>query len=360
MKQADIRAFVESYLPLCGGRLRAADGDLLRVTLPEAEGAEAAERLLAFGPRAHRRHPEAELVAIGSAFLDRLIGQAAAGGRFTQVFRQPPARIRKPSFPKKLPAVPGREWGSPRGAARPLFLFVYLAEYHIIDVPDDLVVLAVDPARREMLASPQGLLGALRSGAARPLKGWPPLQSLPTPGDLVFSLDLLERRLQRRAGKVKEASAIEIARETANIEAYYRQLITELRAPAGRGGLSAEEEGEKVRVLQLDWKRRVQEVSRFWEARGDVRLSAVAAVMEPCWVLPLQRRGKPVTRSIPGPYAVASCRNGAAEELHCALCGAILRERAEVLGRDLICAEHVAGNRRPGEGGPTGAGGGSE
>jgi len=341
LRQADVRAFVEAHLRLRGVRLHAGRGDLLPVTLPGGDGRpDPVDRLLAFGARAYRRSPEAELVAVGSAFLDGLIEEATAGGRFTVVHLPPPARRRRPKAPLRLPRVEGREWGPPEPASRPLFLFAFLAEYHIIDVPDDLVLLAIDPARRVVLESPRGLLAQIKTGSPQPVEAWPPLPAWPSPGELLFAFEALERRLQRRAGRVKEASAIEIARETANIEAYYRQLISEVRAPAGRPALSAEDEAERVRVLQLDWKRRVQEVSRFWEARGDVRLSALGAVMEPCWALPLLRRGKRQARVRAVPRAVAGCRSGALEEPRCALCGATLVERAEVSGRDLVCEGH--------------------
>jgi hypothetical protein len=224
-------------------------------------------------------------------------------------------------------------------ASRPLFLFVFLVEYHTIDVPDDVVLIPFDPARGEALASPGSLLAALRGGTGEPAPGWPALPALPTAGDLQRVLDVLDRRLQRRARHVKEASALEIARETANIEAYYRQLIDEARHPLGRSVGGASDEGARVRLLQLDWKRRVQEVSRFWEARGDVRLSALGVVMEPAWVVPLLRRGARLRRGSPGrPYAlVAGGRHGG---LRCAVCGARLGRRAALHGTDLICLGH--------------------
>jgi hypothetical protein len=351
MKSSEVRAFVETLLPLHGAQLLEAHGELLRVRMPAEDGGEPPpERLLAFGARAHRAHPGAELVAIGSAFLDHWIGEATAQGRFAVVYQSPPKKVRRPAAPASLPHVAGREWGEPVAASRPLFLFIYVAEYHIIDVPDDLVLLAIDPVRRERLGSGAAFLSALRKAEPQPPRGWPPLRSLPTAGDLVLSLDLLERQLQRRARRVKEASAIEIARETANIEAYYRQLISEVRAPVGRGQLAAEEEAERVRVLQLDWKRRVQEVSRFWEARGDVRISAIGVLMEPCWAFPLERRGKSRVKRVSEPlHAVANCRSGALEPLMCALCGARIGRRAGLLGEDLICAHHLTATTVPGD-----------
>jgi len=353
MKQAQLRKFVEQFLELNGARLEGGSADLLRARVPagderdpgrDAAGREAArgERKLvvAFGARAHRDHPGAEFVAIGSAFLERTVAEALGRGRHTVVYLPAPQRSRLPRTPPPLPAVEGREWGPPVRAARPLFLFVYLVEYHTIDIRDDLILIAYDPVRPKAALSPHGMLAAIGRASRRPEEDWPPLSAVPTAGDLLRSLDLLDRRLQRQARLVKEASAIEIARETANIEAYYRQLIEEARHPVGRSRQTPEDEAERVRQLQLDWKRRVQEVSSFWEACGDVRLSAVGAVMEPCWAFPLKAEGsggRP--RNISPPYGIADCRGQVAEPL-CPLCGSSIKSGAIRLGQDLVCESH--------------------
>jgi len=349
VKRAQLRKFVERFLELNGGRLDGGSTDLLRARLPLEAAREAGEEaavagqrelVLAFGARAHREHPDAEFVAIGSSFLERTVAETLGRGRHTVVHLPAPPRPRPPKFPPALPAVEGRQWGAPVRAARPLFLFVYLVEYHTIDVRDDLVLIAYDPARPNAALSPHGMLGAIGRAGRRPEPGWPPLSAVPTTGDLLRSLDLLDRRLQRQARLVKEASAIEIARETANIEAYYRQLIEEARHPAGRSRQTPEDEDERVRQMQLDWKRRVQEVSSFWEACGDVRLSAVAAIMEPCWVFPLKAEGaRGRSRSVSPPYAVADWRGQAAEPV-CPLCGSCIQHRAIRLGQDLVCESH--------------------
>jgi len=341
MKKADIRSFVLGYLTLRGAEVIESNGDLLRVHVPEADTL-GREHLLAFGARAHRAHPGSELVAVGSAFLDQLIQEATQTGRYTVVHESSPTKVRRVRSLRPLPTVAGYDWGHARAASRPLFLFVYVSEYHMIDVADDLILIGYDPLRREALASPQELLGEIRAGRVEPDPQWPALPPVPTAGDVLRSLDALDRRLQRRARRVKEASAIEIARETANIEAYYRQLVAEARSPVGRGQLSAEEESERVRVLQLDWKRRVQEVSRFWEARGDVRLSALGAIMRPCWVIPLEKSGKKrASRKTKAPYAIADCNTGSVAEPRCPLCGAKLGKEADIWGSDLVCPRHV-------------------
>ncbi|MCK4414494.1 MAG: hypothetical protein KAY32_13220 [Candidatus Eisenbacteria sp.] len=351
MKQTELRAFVEGFLALNGGHAAQKDGNLLRVQMPpaetEKEGGPAPERLLAFGARAHRDHPDAELVAVGSAFLDRLIQQTVTNGRHAVVHRPVPAEVSPPPGPTALPPVVDCEWLPAVRARRPVFLFVYMAEYHTIDVPDDLVLVPYDPAYGRALGSASPLLEAFRDGVGEADDEWAPLPAIPTPGELFRSLAALDQRLQRRARKVKEASAIEIARETANIEAYYRQLIEEARHPVGRARQSTEEETARVRQLQLDWKRRVQEVSSFWEARGDVGLSAVGAVMEPCWAYHLcPCAGGKRRRKILSPYAIAEC-DGTPAELHCALCGSILRGQGTIYGRDLVCASHLAGAGEP-------------
>jgi hypothetical protein len=150
----------------------------------------------------------------------------------------------------------------------------------------------------------------------------------------------LDRRLQRRARTFKEAAALEIARETANIEAYYRRLIDEIRHPVGRARLTPEEESRRVRTLQLDWKRRVQEVARFWEAGVFVRLSALGVVMVPSWMLPV-RGGRTHGGTGGRPFLAADLATGTWWEPTCALCGRRIRGRAEARGGDLICERHA-------------------
>ncbi len=342
MQRAEIRTFVEELLTLRGESVERVDGDLLHVTLTSDDPAAAGrERWLAFGARAYRAHPEGELVAVGSGFLDRLIGEATRSGRWAVAYRPVPARAKRPVPLADPPVIAGRPWGPPIPSYRPLMLFAYVVEYRTIDVTDDLILIAYDPATGEALPSAAPLLEFLRRGERQPVVGRWPLPALPTAADVYHSLDILDRRLQRRARKVKEASALEIARETANIEAYYRQLIDEVRRPVGRAQPSPEEESARVRLLQLDWKRRVQEVSRFWEARGDVRLSTVGVVMEPCWAMPLLGKSSRAARRRPEPPClVANCRTGEVVRPRCALCGAPLRGGVDLMGKIMICESH--------------------
>jgi hypothetical protein len=344
MKRSDIRSFVERYLAYRGARVEPVGPDLLDVAYrSDASFGADGGRQLAFGARAHRSHPAAELVAVGSAFLDRLVGAAARGGKYTVTYRpRPSGKGCKPSR-NRLPEVEGGTWTAPRPGYRPVFLFVYTAEYRTIDVPDDLELIPLDPLHCEVHASPSALLDGLGEGSAEPADGWRAAATLPSPGTLLSSLNVLDRRLQRRARKVKEAAALEVSRETANIEAYYRQLIEEVRHPVGRGRLSPEDEIEHVRRLQLDWKRRVQEVASFWGVGASIRLSALAVLMEPCWVMLLRgqkirgrRRGSGVV------YAAADYASGALLDPRCALCGAKIRRRAACVGADLVCRPHTA------------------
>ncbi|MBD3235162.1 MAG: hypothetical protein GF330_00470 [Candidatus Eisenbacteria bacterium] len=351
MKRAELQAFVEGFLRHQGATTEEIAPGLLRVEAPRGKGRRRRKaRLLAFGTRPQRAHPGAELVAVGSAALDQLVSEAQATGRFTIIHRPAPARPGRPPHSDRLPSVAEARWGDPLPAYRPQFLFVYLAQYHTIDVPDDLELIALDPARGEVLSSPASMLEALRAPGALP-RGWRALSTHPTLWDLRRSLRALDRRLQRRARKVKEASALEIARETANIEAYYRQLIEEARHPVGRAQLTPQEEEERVHALQLDWKRRVQEVQSFWEAYGDVALSAVAAVMQPCWAIPLLAGRRQRRRSLHGaPVAVADYATGAVVEPRCALCGEKVVQTGMILRKQLVCARHSIDVTQEGEG----------
>lgn len=335
MKRSEVHSFVERYLEHQGARLERRGPTLLEVSpLATEGGSEEPGRLLAFGPRAHHEHPEAELVAVGSAYLDRLVGEATRNGRYTVVYEAAPAASGPAPRLDDLPQVEGARWGRPRHGYRPVFLFVYVAEFRTIDVPDDLVLIGLDPARGEVLANPAALFDDIRRGGSEAAQGWEEAAALPSRGTWVRSLRLLDRRLQRRARTFKEAATLEIARETANIEAYYRRLIDEVRHPVGRGRMTPEDESRRVRALQLDWKRRVQEVARFWEAGVFVSLSALAVVMRPGWLVPLGgRRGRP--------FLAADAAGGAVWEPRCPICEGRIRKRAAVVGGDLVCPTHA-------------------
>ncbi len=352
MKRSEIHSFVEAYLAHRGARLVRRGPTLLEVSPPPradgqggldghgdsegtgGDGSALLARLLAFGPRAHHDHPEAELVAVGSAYLDRLVGEATRAGRYTVVYAHtPPLPAQAPQL-RGLPAVEGARWGRPRPGYHPVFLFVYVAEFRTIDVPDDLVMIGLDPTRGEVLANPEALLAEIRAASPQPTGGWEELSALPSRGTWLRSLRLLDRRLQRRARTFKDAATIEIARETANIEAYYRRLIDEVRHPVGRGRMTPEEESKRVHSLQLDWKRRVQEVARFWEAGVFVRLSALGVLMRPCWLVPLAGRGV-------RPFLTADLAGGSLWEPRCPICDRHVRSRAAAVGGDLVCAAHA-------------------
>jgi hypothetical protein len=343
MKRSEILSFVESFMEQRGARIARVGSDLLEVAVPADGGTgESPRAMVAFGARAHRANPQADLAAVGSAFLDRLVGEATAAGRHAVSFCAPPASEVPAPRMGRLPTLAGARWGRPKPAYRPQFLFVYVAEYRTIDVPDDLVLIGVDPARGEVLSVPGPLLEKLANGADQAPDGWMELNALPTPGAFWHSLAALDRRLRRRARKVKEAAALEIARETANIEAYYRQLIDEVRYPIGRGRLTPQNEADRVRALQLDWKRRVQEVARFWGAGASVRLSALGTVMEPCWAIPLRGRGPRGGKRGRGPVCLAAdYTSGALLKPRCPLCGARIGDRAELVGADLVCPAHT-------------------
>ncbi len=343
MKRSEVRKFVAGYLSHKGATVTECDSGLLEISAPpEGESQPRANYTLAFGRKAYKQHPEAELVAIGSAYLDQLVSEATASGhRFICYQSLPDCEPMKPST-IELPKVANATWSQPKQAYRPLFLFMYVAEYRTIDVADDLELIPLDPVRGEMLPSAGPLLEGLKTLSREPEKGLIQLSTIPSPGNIKRSLALLDRRLQRRTRKVKEAASLEIARETANIEAYYRQLIDEIRHPVGRSRLSPELEDERVRSLQLDWKRRVQEVALFWEAGASVRLSTLGVVMEPCWAFQLRGKGTPRGGRGRGPvYLAAEYASGELIETQCPICHAVISDHVDWAGNDLVCAKHL-------------------
>ncbi len=338
MRRGDIVSFVEGFLAGRGVRAKRLGGDAIEAGLdPSTLEPAGSPRVLAFSQRALKRYREAEAAGVGSALLDRILARSLEEGRIAVAFEPVSEEKGTPPGVAGAPSLTRSRWASPRLGYRPFFIFVFWVEYHMIDIPDDLVVLGVDALDGSVTAEVGELLSLLKDGKAEPQPGLTVPPAVPERFHLARALDALDRRLQRRARKVKESSATEIARETANIEAYYRQLIDEVRHPVGRGKLSAEEEEERVKALQLDWKRRVQEVSGFWEAAGDVHISAMAVLMRPSWLLPVRprRKGKRL-----GPFAYA--RLGQSSwELRCATCGAKLERDVEVRDAKFLCAQHA-------------------
>jgi hypothetical protein len=105
---------------------------------------------------------------------------------------------------------------------------------------------------------------------------------LPIPPKLLtVALHAFERRMRRRIKKVEQASQERLEEETASIKVYYEQLIEEARNQSRRWSTRLEDREDRIRWLQLEWKRRTEEATEFWRPNVTARLVALGIQMQP-------------------------------------------------------------------------------
>jgi hypothetical protein len=285
MKTKQLRSFLEEYVTSLGGTTEARGDNLLGLQLPESaeEIVGTREVLLAFNLRGLQEESRSELATVGNPLFERLLELARESGRVGQRFHPagtPPARLPDPAEEFHFE---GRViLGPPHPAYTPLYYFIFRTEYSLEEHADELEVIPLD-----------GISGKTLGQTPELVEFWEGLEVEPAPGRLVVptfpvregvlraALQHLEKRVRKRLGKMRRESDERLARESHNIETYYRQLIEEARNTGRRWAISASQREERVRVLQLDWKRRIEEANLHWRPRIDVHLISAAAAMVP-------------------------------------------------------------------------------
>jgi hypothetical protein len=87
--------------------------------------------------------------------------------------------------------------------------------------------------------------------------------------------------MRRRINKVRTASRERLDEETDSIRKYYQQLIKETENQSRRWATKVEEREDRIRWLQLEWKRRIEEANQFWEPHVNAYLVALGLQMVP-------------------------------------------------------------------------------
>jgi len=200
---------------------------------------------------------------------------------------------------QKAPTNPalgsGLSLGESRDAYAPLYFHVFKVQSSVEETPDSLELVVVDGITLEVQTQTPDLVELWSRLAPEPIPGRHVPVSLPLPDEVLRAgLDGLERRLRRRLGRLKRDASEHLSREGESIGTYYQNLIEEARTSKRKlaGGLQARE--EKIRILQLDWKRRMEEAREFWTPKVDVEFSGLCVVMRPSREYPVLRGGKAV------------------------------------------------------------------
>ncbi len=294
MKARQLRGFLEEFLASRGAETSPAGEHLLRVKLPKSlePAVGRSDLVLAFNLRGIEEDPASELGTMGNPVFERILGLAREGGVAGVRYQKAPpagkALAAAPNPAAKLRLAPGVRVEPPRAILAPLWLLIFRAEYSLEEQADELEVVPLDGITRQVLAQTPELVDYWEALSPQPPAGWESSSPFPLPRPLALAaLAVLEKRLRKRLGKIRRESEGYLQRETASIEGYYRQLIDEVRNTGRRWALAPAQRDEKIRMLQLDWKRRSEDARRSWEPQIEIALAAAGAAMLPriCWTL---------------------------------------------------------------------------
>jgi hypothetical protein len=312
MRARQHRSFLEEFLASRGAETAPVGENLLRVRLSKALEPAVGRRelVLAFNLRGIEEDPASELGTMGNPVYERILGLAREGGVAGVRYHKAPAvgkaLAATPDPVVKLRLAPGTHVGPPRAVLAPLWLLIFRAEYSLEEQADELEVIPLDGITHQVLAQTPELMDYWESLSPEPPASWEPGSPFPLPRPVALAaLEILEKRLRKRLGKIRRESEGHLQTETASIEGYYRQLIDEVRNAGRRWSLAPAQRDEKIRMLQLDWKRRAEDARRAWEPQIEVSLAAAGAAMLPrvCWLLTAEAppAGARVRRRARGP-----------------------------------------------------------
>lgn len=294
MKARQLRSFLEEFLASRGAETSPVGENLLHVKLPRRLEPAVGRRdlVLAFNMRGIAEDPSSELGTMGNPVFERILGLAREGGVAGVRYRKAPDAAKAikaaPDPASKLRLAPGVRVGPPKAVLAPLWLLLFRAEYSLEEQADELEVVPLDGITLQVLAQTPELVEYWESLSPEPPAGWASASPFPLPRPLALAaLAVLEKRLRKRIGRIRRESEGHLQREAASIEGYYRQLIDEVRNAGRRWSLAPTQREEKIRMLQLDWKRRAEDARRSWEPRIEVSLAAAGAAMLPrvSWLL---------------------------------------------------------------------------
>lgn len=300
MKPTALRAFVTEVLTSHGAKTEEKSTNLLTVHAPAdlAERLGTNQLLLAFNQRGLQEDPTSELATVGNPVFDRVLELALRSGSFGERFQRTPKEgVGAPDPAQHLEVDPGMAIGDPVEVYTPLLFHVFRMKYSLEDVQDDLEIIAVDWVSGEALGRSPDLVDLWLGLETTPTRGRIVCPALPVPEALLqTALDTLEHRLRRRSGRLRKAADAHMESETENIRSYYQQLIEETRGSIRRSASARtlESREEKIELLQLDWKRRIEEAQRFWKPRVDIALVMVASMQQPRIAFPIQRPDEPM------------------------------------------------------------------
>lgn len=300
MKAQAMRAFLEEYFVSQGAKIEAGGKQILQVRAPRrlANRLGGSSLRFAFSIASLKADSSSELAMVGNPVFDRVLELARETGRVGQRFLRPPGRTgRVPAVPKlhgsgRVP-VAGAE---PDRVYTPFYFFLFRVEFSLEDIPDNLEIVPLDGVTLGSPSQTPDLVEFWDGLEREPMAGRETVPAFPLPEEaLRAAMSALEHRLRKRIGRLRRTAQESLARESQSISDYYQQLIDETRNASRRWVLPPGGREERIRLLQLDWRRRTEEAEANWRPRADVSLAAVGVVQRPRLrhnVAPARRGGR--------------------------------------------------------------------
>lgn len=284
MKAAVLQTFLREWLSARGLAPELIDNDVWQIAVPKdlRDRFGKSELVFSFSRRAMAKHPRAELAVVGNPVFDRLLGVAREEGRIGIGYVKPGNASAKPPAPEKLEPVGDLVAGKPEPVYQAAYHFVFTITYPSIEAADEMEVVSVDSGSLDVWAQTADLAEIWTGLESEPRKGRIVLVPVPIPEWTVEAgVRALERRMRRRIKKVEQSCQERLEEETDSIRTYYEQLIEEARNQSRRWSTRVEEREERIRFLQLEWKRRIEEAHAFWTPQVNAKLVAVGIQMMP-------------------------------------------------------------------------------
>jgi len=286
VKPQVMRAFLEDFFTWQGAKTEDGDKQILFVRAPRRLTARLGRSPLrfAFNSSGLKADPSSELAMVGNPVFDRILDLARDAGRVGERF------LRVPGRSGRLPAPTGRlgvkapstGWGAPEQVYTPQYLFLMRCEFSLEELPDNLELVSVDGVTLEGPNRTPDLLEFWDSLESGPEGEREIVPAFPLREDIFMAaMKVLEQRLRRRIGRMKRLAREALMRESNSISSYYQQLIDETRNASRRWVMTPEDKDERVRLLQLDWKRRAGEAEDNWKPRVAISVAGVGVVQRP-------------------------------------------------------------------------------
>ena len=349
MKASVIQGFLRDWLAIRGLEPQVVGPDIWSFGVPEAlqERLGCAELSFAFSRRALAKNPRAELATIGNPVFDRLLAVAREEGRIGVGHVKPRSANPRAPAPEKLGEELGLCLGKAVAVYQAVYHFVFSVSYPSIEAADEIEVVSVDGASLDVGAQTPDLIELWPSLEPQPRRDRRTLEALPLPDRILDAATrALERRMRRRIKKVEQTSEQRLEEETASIKAYYEQLIEEARNQSRRWSPRVEDREDRIRWLQLEWKRRTEEAFEFWRPQVNSRLVALGVMMVPRQAYPVETSKRKRRAGVPaGPMVQWDEATRSLVLPHCVECGLTGVQRPLVGGKGLCCPR--CGDRAP-------------